>query len=57
MQNTVYGKDSAGNRAYISVSKENGKIKVYSSEERADVIMTKKQARELIQVLEEHIKE
>lgn len=54
---SVIGKDSAGNSAYISVSKDNGKIFIFSSEECSDVIFTKAQARELIKVIEDCIKE
>lgn len=57
MYKSIFGKDSAGNNAYISVSNENGKILVFSSEECSDVIFTKKQAKELIKVLEECVKE
>ena len=53
----VEGNDSSGNYAYISVSKENGKILLFSSEECGDVVFTKAQARELIKKIEECIKE
>ena len=53
----VDGKDSSGNNAFITVRKEKGKILVFSSEECSDVILTTKQARQLIALLEETVKE
>lgn len=57
MAKIINGKDNAGNHAYISVSKENGKILVFSSEDCSDVVLTKKQAKELIEAIENCIKE
>lgn len=54
---SINGKDSAGNESYISVTKENGKIHIFSPEDAGDVIFTTKQARELIKAIEKCIKE
>lgn len=53
---TIHGKDSAGNNAYILVSKDNGKILIFSSEECGDVFFTRKQAKELVKAIEDCIK-
>lgn len=57
MAKIINGKDNAGNHAYISVSKENGKILVFSSEDCSNVVLTKKQSKELIEAIENCIKE
>ena len=55
--NYIEGKDSSGNYAYVSITKENGKILLFSSEDCGDVVFTKAQARELIRQIEECLKE
>lgn len=45
---SISGKDSSGNGSYISVTKEDGKIHIFSPEDAGAVIFTVKQARELI---------
>ena len=57
MAKIINGKDNAGNHAYISVSKENGKILIFSSEDCSNVVFTKKQATELVEAIESCIKE
>lgn len=54
---SVNGKDSCGNESYISVTKENGKIHIFSPEDAGDVVFTTKQARELVKIIEKCIKE
>lgn len=54
---TIYGKDSAGNKSYIQVSRDENKICVYSPEDASDVIFTVKQAKELIDAIKKCINE
>ena len=53
---SVAGKDSSGNESYIQVTKEDGKIHIFSPEDAGDVIFTTKQARELVKEIEKCIK-
>lgn len=53
---TINGKDSAGNNSYIQVSKESNTIHIYSPEEGSDVIFTVKQAKQLVDAINECIK-
>lgn len=53
---TVKEIDCAGNKSFISVSKENSKIHIYSPEDMSDVIFTTKQAKELVNAIEKCIK-
>ena len=53
----IEGKDSSGNYAYVSITKKNGKILLFSSEDCGNVVFTKAQARELVKQIEECLKE
>ena len=53
---SIDGKDSSGNKSFISVSEKDGKIYIFSPEDGRDVIFTKKQARELVKEIEKLIK-
>lgn len=54
---SIGGKDKYGDKSFISVSKENGKIYIYSPEDASDVVFTTKQAKELIKAIEKCIEE
>lgn len=54
---SINGKDCSGRLSFISVSKENGKIYVFSPEDASDVVFTIEQAEELIKEIERCINE
>lgn len=53
---SINGKDSSGNKSFISVSEKDGKIYIFSPEDGGDVVFTKKQAKELVKEIEKLIK-
>lgn len=53
----INGKDSAGNKSYIQVSREGNKIYIFSPEDASDVVLTVKQAKELIDAIKKCILE
>lgn len=63
MAKTIYhsidGHDEAGNTSYITVhkNKETNKIHIYSPEECADVVLTTKEARKLMEEIKKCILE
>jgi len=54
---TINGKDSSGNKSYISVTKnkKTWKIHIFSPEDASDVILNTKQAKELIEEIKKCI--
>lgn len=53
----INGKDSEGNKSYIRVSMEGNKIYIFSPEDASDVVLTVKQAKELIDAIKKCILE
>ena len=53
----VNGKDEFGDKAYLSVAKENEKICISSSEGIGKVFLTKNQAKELVEVVGNYMSE
>ena len=53
----INGKDTCGNKSYISVTKnkETGKIHIFSPEDANDVVLNTKQARQLIEEIKKCI--
>ena len=54
---SVDGKDVCGSKSYINVSKKNGKIHIFTPEDASDVILTTKQAKQLVEILQDVIKQ
>lgn len=56
-RHSINGKDTSGNDSFIMVTKEEGKIHIFSPEDGSSVVFTKQEARQLIKLIEDTIKE